>query len=275
MSGTALELQTMQDKSAKPEKRLGTLSMLIIFCCVVVPLSALPLIIWALRTLAVKVSLQETSSSSPATISRAANDADVTSVMMVLVPVLSVLALFVCCWVAVAYWHTVNRYLAAGTRALQICRVTVPVTLAFQIIAIVGINVSTLFTLANNTFVHLAGSGVFFVVQSLTILISCSACAFLARKRAQLPVADDGSPALLLPMQRLRGWFGFVICLGSLTYMTLFFVKDFSMSISRQTLVDVYTSLEVAVVFSFLLYMVSFLPDLISFDQRRRSQRKA
>ncbi|MEM6693481.1 MAG: hypothetical protein AAF626_02310 [Pseudomonadota bacterium] len=130
-----------------------------------------------------------------------------------------------------------------------------------QAVACAGKVVLSHYTLPVYRDAHMAGSYMFFVAQTLTVILVLALSIMLARPGG--PGDTAAARAALDPWaNRLRIRAGYVIIAMMVTYLALFVGKDLVSEAVRPAVIVVYVNLESFCITAFLLYMASFLIDL-------------
>jgi hypothetical protein len=234
---------------------------------VMVPIVEIPAIWWAVREFSLRHP-QEVAER-PATISRATTDAVVEATLPMIVLLCSIPIIIASWRVALAYRDTFLAYFPEGSWQRKTVPLALGVGIFLQAAALLGLNLSTQVTLKEHTFIHMTGSFVFFISQVASIILCGIACSYLARYRSGLAMPDDGSPALSLKMHRFRARFALVIAVQAVVYMALFTLKDIALPIERYYMLAAFAILERIVISCFILFLTSYVPDLVEYERRR------
>lgn len=222
-----------------------------------VPVIEIPLVLWARATF---LERHPDYVDEPPTVSRAINDPTIGAIFANLNLVINFLILVVMPLLIWAYLLAVGR--VQFTRGQRIIMYLLLVLfLVFQIVASVGVIVTTQYTFDTNDHLHMLGSYFFFAFQALTVLVAATLCRVLLARQQTLGIPDDDwhfRPA----MHRLRFRFGLLITALAIFYGVLFIIKDWTLPISDYAVHVIYTQCEVLIIGCFVLFLGSYAVDI-------------
>lgn len=202
----------------------------------------------------------------PHTISRALTDPRVGDLfgqcLAVLSPMLGI-GVFLLVWLALIDWlntrsgseRPVSARTAFGLGHLLI---------VLQAMACIGIVMLSSYSLEENRDLHMWGSYLFFVAQLLVIVAGGTWCSFMKSMQAPQPVYRTAT-------LRAAAKFAIIPIAVALTYIGLFFTKDWVSESYWMAVMKLYTRTEPLTISGFLLYLGLFVFELGHFLYRGRS----
>jgi hypothetical protein len=232
-------------------------AVLLALPALLVPAIELPLVLWARFTF---ISLHPEYYVDPPTISRAINDPSVGGPFAHLILLITALIFAVVPVVILAYMAAISRLtLSRGQRLLMY--VLLVLFLFLQLAASAGMVLTTQYTFATDGNLHMLGSYIFFVFQSLSIVSAASLCRMLLHQKRKHAIADHAWQ-FRAAMHRFRFRFAMLIVTLILLYGILFVLKNHVPDAMYYMVQVAYTQCEVVVIGAFVIFLGSYAVDI-------------
>lgn len=267
MSLDQAKLSSMRRRA--PDRRMPAVTAAKVAPVVLAPLTVITAVLWARVEFAALhpgyVAWR------PPTISRTLGEpviGDVFAPTMIVGAVLLAVAVW---FILQLYWSTAHLRLADRPADLRRSRRAIYVGAFCQYTALVGMVLLSQFTYPDHVAWHMVGSYMLFFGHTISITLSGIECRILARAAP----AGEGRAAGLVPaMSRLRFLLSRGVLVLAVVYLVLFVVKDWPEDPMRYTVWSIFTILEVALIISFLGYLLTFAIDIAAAERWTRGAAK-
>ena len=222
-----------------------------------IPAIEIPLVLWARANF---LATHGADLDEPPTISRAITDPIIGTPFANLILVINGLLLIV---MPVLYWaYALAIWQLNPKRGERILMFGLLIMVfVSQVIASIGMVVTTQYTFATDDHLHMMGSYYFFTFQALTVVFAAALCRLLLARKLTLGIADTDWQ-FRAAMHRFRFRFGLLITALAIVYGVLFMIKDYALPISEYAMHVIYTQCEVVVIGAFVVFLGSYAVDL-------------
>ena len=174
---------------------------------------------------------------------------------------------------AFAIWRICRLYLATIAYRFQASEqkktrlgALVASACLLQAVAIVGMLMLSLNPSHTDSAAHMAGSYMLFFGQAVSILMSGFLCGAIGKAAAGAGAGDDPRSGLILRSCVFRWRFSRVIAGLAVLFWISYLGRDVPLPFEGLTMQLLFSSLESVLLASFLMYLMSFTPDLFRFE---------
>ena len=204
----------------------------------------------------------------PVTVSRAISDPSVGPPFAIWISLAGALLTFGVFFNAAFYFWTARR-LPAPRRALLVTWLVLPpAIIALQAVSGVGMYFLSSYRFPDYNAEHMMGRYLFFVAQALVVFGGTVLSQVLLRDRSSLDwLVAQG--ALREGWVRWRRNFGLICIAMTVGYVFLFKAKNLDLDPMNEEIYLAYTSVEPALIVSFLIFLGLFQPDLLALRHRQ------